>query len=371
MSDTFEVCSSSGNYTVAVGESLLSEVYSKWPDAIYVIDSKLVDCLPKHLDKRLIIDALEDNKSLERMPAYIAGMRSLGVNRGSHLIAVGGGIIQDIVTFIASIYMRGIKWTYLPTTVLAMVDSCIGGKSSINVGGYKNLVGNYYPPGTILVDLEFISTLDQEMIVGGLFEAAKICYARGPGHFENYLTKQPSRQITPKDLRPIANLALSTKKWFIEKDEFDQNERLLLNFGHTFGHALESATDFGVSHGIGVGVGMLCACSYVERYGALTDIGQANVGKLKNHILQMLDIGSQPVVSSPPTVDLDRVMQKFEFDKKHSDLAYRVVIPCDSGDLQLVSIARSEESRGRIKSSFARALGEINWPCPGASAASD
>lgn len=360
MSDTFEVRSSSGNYKVSVGH-LLKDVCAAWSDAIIVVDSKLVNHLPEEMKRRIVVDALEDNKSLEAAPDYIAAMRRLGANRGSHMVAIGGGIIQDVATFIASIYMRGIKWTYLPTTVLAMVDSCIGGKSSINVGGYKNLVGNYYPPDRIVIDLNFIVTLDTEMIVGGLFEAAKICYARSPARFEEYMAMQPSKFIAPEDLRPIVMLALDTKKWFIETDEFDQNERLLLNFGHTFGHALESATDFGVSHGIGVGVGMLCACCYSERFRSMSGDGQAHVRKLKSHVLQMLGIGTQPVISSPPKLDLDLVMQKFEFDKKHSDKSYRIVVPSEVGALELASFPRSDKIREMIRSSFKQAFEEIGW----------
>lgn len=137
MSDKYEIHSASGHYTIEVGENLIQKVSGLYPDAIYIIDSKLVDRLPGSLSRRIVIEAVEENKALEKSAGYIAELRKLNANRDTHLVSVGGGIIQDITTFIASIYMRGLPWTYLPTTVLSMADSCIGGKSSINVLGYK------------------------------------------------------------------------------------------------------------------------------------------------------------------------------------------------------------------------------------------
>ncbi len=159
----------------------------------------------------------------------------------------------------ASVYMRGLQWAYIPTTLLAMCDSCIGGKSSINVGPYKNLVGTFHPPAAIMIDPGLVSTLSLEQTVSGLVEACKICYCRGTAAFQEYLDLKPSPSMTEGQIEQAVLLSLSSKKWFIEIDEFDRAQRLLLNFGHTFGHAIEGASHFRISHGIAVGVGMLCA----------------------------------------------------------------------------------------------------------------
>jgi len=129
LSDIYEINSASGHYLIEVSENLVQKVVELYPDAVYIVDSKLVDRLPERVSKRVVIEAVEENKALERCANYVAEFRKLNASRDTHLVAVGGGIIQDITTFVASIYMRGLSWTYLPTTVLSMTDSCIGGKS--------------------------------------------------------------------------------------------------------------------------------------------------------------------------------------------------------------------------------------------------
>lgn len=358
MSDLYEIVSAAGNYKIEVGRDLIKKTVELYPEALYIIDQNLTDRIPASVSSALVIEATEDNKSLESMAQYVAKLRELGANRDTHLVAVGGGIIQDITTFAASIYMRGLSWTYLPTTVLSMVDSCIGGKSSINVLGYKNLVGNFYPPKDIFIDPDFITTLDREMIVGGLFEAAKICYAKSPEHFSKYLTLTQASEITPQRLQSVAGLALSTKKWFIEVDEFDQKERLLLNFGHTFGHAIEAATNFDVHHGVGVGVGMLIACEFAEAASMLSASGLDAASLLKDHVMTMLGGGE---LGAPDDVDLNKVLEKFDYDKKHRRDFYRVVVPVRLGELELISIPRDAASREAIKTAFERAFCALSW----------
>jgi 3-dehydroquinate synthase len=362
MSESYEIASSSGSYSVQLGRRLLESAIARYSDAIFVVDAALAERLPAHVKRVLTIEATEANKALEAAPRFVAELRRLEANRDTHLVVIGGGTIQDIATFLASIYMRGVSWTYLPTTVLSMADSCIGGKSSINVLGFKNLVGNFFPPRDIVIDLEFITTLDREMIVGGLFEAAKICYAHSAERFSGYLAAEPSGSVTPDQIEPIVSLALQTKKWFIETDEFDQKERLLLNFGHTFGHAIEAASNFSVSHGVAVGAGMLIACEFARQIIEMSEAGVETTGALCRHIREMLGQGADSAVAIPPALDLKVAMQKFEYDKKHKTENYRVVIPDCEGRLTLASVARDDATRGEIERAYHEALNSINWP---------
>jgi 3-dehydroquinate synthase len=362
MQESFEISASSGSYPVTVGTDLLPQLVVDNPNAIFVVDKILESRLPAGMTRRIVIEAVEANKSLEFAPHVIKELRKLGADRTSHLVAIGGGIIQDVTTFAASIFMRGVPWTYMPTTLLGMVDSCIGGKSSINAAGYKNLVGNFYPPGKVLVDVSFIATLDAEMIIGGLFEAAKICYASSYSGFLQYLAQEPSWPISKEQAQRVISHSLRTKKWFIEVDEFDQKERLLLNFGHTFGHAMEAGTDFGISHGIGVGLGMLVATEYAKRHASLTDSGLARAAHLASHVRTMLDAGEWRAQSKLPVVDLALVMEKFDHDKKHQPGSYRIIVPSGDGGLELISVPKSDKVRGDIVSAFERALAEIRWP---------
>ena len=361
MSDIYEIHSASGHYEIEVGENLIQKAVGLYSDAVYIVDSKLVDRLPYNVTKKVIIDAIEINKALEKSAYYIAELRKLNVNRDTHLVAVGGGIIQDITTFIASIYMRGLTWTYLPTTILSMADSCIGGKSSINVMGYKNLIGNFYPPQDIYIDLSFIKTLDDEMIVGGLFEAAKICYAKDVSVFNAYADLNPSPKASVEEMQAIIGLALDTKKWFIEIDEFDRRERLLLNFGHTFGHAIEASTNFNVHHGVGVGIGMVIAAEYARICGALDVKGETTVDRLISHIKEMLLRDNHSSLGAPKEINLSATLEKFEYDKKHNTHHYRMVVPQQSGALALISVTRNEAERLKIKAAYVAGFKALNW----------
>ena len=362
MQESFDIHSSTGSYHVVVGENLLAGVIADYPDAIFIVDAHLTEFLPKSISKLILIEAKESSKSLERMPEIILKMREAGANRASHMVAIGGGVIQDIATFTASIYMRGILWTYLPTTLLGMTDSCIGGKSSINTLGYKNIVGNFYPPKDVRIDMIFIKTLNTDQVVGGFYEAAKICYARGYENFLSYLAESPGYPISVGNAQRVIMLALKTKKWFIETDEFDQKERLLLNFGHTFGHAIEAGTDFGISHGLAVGVGMVVAVKYAKQTGLLSEQGAARTAHLIDHVKSIMGEGLVSVLAMPPSIDLSMVMEKFDNDKKHRTNAYRVVLPKADGGLELISVPRTDTVRNQIRVAYAAGLKDIAYP---------
>lgn len=361
MQESFEVSASGGSYQVVVGRDLLNQVIARHTDAIFLMDDFFESLLSIPTDRRILVNASESNKALECMAEIILKLRELGANRSTHMVAVGGGVIQDIATFSASIYMRGIQWTYMPTTLLSMADSCIGGKSSINVLGYKNLVGNFYPPNEVLVDVDFIATMDSENIVGGLFEAAKICYSRGYEDFKAYLSDGPDARASKDKVQSIINRALRTKKWFIETDEFDQKERLLLNFGHTFGHAIEASTNFGVSHGVAVGIGMIVAVEFAKKRGWLSETGLQRTDSLTSHILAMLTLDGSALVSKPPTIHLDLTLDKFNNDKKHLSHKYRMVCPRGDGELVLVSEEKNHEVQSEIAFAYESALNAIDW----------
>ncbi|MHB1700954.1 MAG: 3-dehydroquinate synthase [Acidobacteriaceae bacterium] len=360
MPNSFEVESSSGKYGVTVGTGLFQSAAWAHPDAIYLVDEFLAPSLGVAEDRLISLVATEQQKSLEYMPHTFERLRELGANRSTYLIAVGGGVIQDIATLVASLYMRGLPWSYLPTTLLGMVDSCIGGKSSINVAGYKNLIGNFYPPKDIFVDVEFSRTLSREQIVGGLMEAAKICYARGQGNFEAYLAESPSSSMNPQQVEAVALRTLSTKKWFIEIDEFDQKERLLLNFGHTFGHAIEAGTGFGVSHGVAVGIGMMVAVEVALSRSWLSPTGQRNALALVQHVKDMLGAIAGEI-QRPNSLDLDKVLEKFGSDKKHRSDRFRIVSPIADGGLELVPMDKDATSRRDILCAFRNAFAQIGW----------
>ncbi|GAA3762489.1 3-dehydroquinate synthase [Terriglobus aquaticus] len=303
---------------------------------------------PSEAAHPVFVEALETNKALEASPALIEQMRRGGANRSTELVAVGGGIIQDLSAFIASVYMRGLKWTYVPTTVLAMVDSCIGGKSSINVGPYKNLVGTFHPPERVLVDPEFVHTLPPDQRASGLIEAVKICFCHGEESFAKHMSFEPSVDMSTDALEGLILNSLRSKKWFIEIDEFDRKERLLLNFGHTFGHAMEGASHFAIAHGIGVGLGIQCAIAMQERAG-VDYSAVPSVTRLREHLRTMM-ASDATVRSVLPTLDLDDVLDRIGSDKKHGKDFYTFILIAPDGRVELARLPRTPETLERARS---------------------
>jgi 3-dehydroquinate synthase len=275
----------------------------------------------------------ENFKTLGQVESICEAMKSSAIRRTSKIAAIGGGIVQDLATLAASIYMRGVKWSYFPTTLTGMADSCLGGKSSINVGGIKNLVGNVFPPAAIFVDLSFAKTLSVEATISGLAEAVKICFARGPEAFENFLTNPTSRIADESGgLASLIELSLASKKWFIEKDEFDVAERQLLNFGHSFGHALETACNFRIQHGVGVAIGMMAALHHPA-----TALSQATAD-LEKYLVGLLAPLASQISNLPQEMDWGKFSLALASDKKNSATELCLILPGLGGSLEKIML---------------------------------
>lgn len=352
MSESFEIRSSQRDYRVRIGSDLLDGVLSGSTDVI-LCDAAIRNLWPQVDGPRtLCIPAEESEKNLETCAGVIAGMREAGANRQTRMVAVGGGVIQDVATFVASVYMRGIEWIYLPTTLLGMVDSCIGGKSSINVGQFKNIAGNFYPPREILVDTRFCRTLQTVQKAAGLCEAAKICFADRGAAFDDYLRlAQPPELFERAELLAgVISLSLRTKKRFVEEDEFDQGARLLLNFGHTFGHALEGATGFSISHGVAVGVGMIAALD-LSRQTGFTDGRAPRIAQLVQHIRALLR--PVPRLSAQLAgMSALEALRCFKADKKHRKDAYAAILVDRDGHLERRFLPINGDTESRILAAF-------------------
>lgn len=354
MPTSFDIAASTGRYPVDIAMGSLDALLARQDgDHVFVVDAFLRDRVVAAGNNPIVIAADEAAKSLDRMTDIIVALRDRGATRGTTLVAIGGGVVQDAAAFAASVYMRGLKWVYVPTTLLAMTDSCIGGKSSINVGLYKNLVGTIHPPQRVVVDPDLAGTLSAEQVAAGLCEAAKICLCRGTDYIDRYIALDPSVESSPADLEKIVELSLSGKKWFIEVDEFDRAERLILNFGHTFGHALEAASHFGVGHGIAVGLGMLAA---IHMAVALHPQAKTpEITAFRRHIGRLLTSvdGLDDVLA---TVDLDVLMKAFDSDKKHDRDYYAVILPNAEGQIERRLLPRTDETRRALQQAAATML---------------
>jgi 3-dehydroquinate synthase len=202
------------------------------------------------------IDATEEQKSYEGIIPIINHLIENGFRKNHRLFAIGGGITQDVTAFISSIMYRGVDWIFFPTTLLAQGDSCIGSKTSINFRKYKNQIGGFYPPNKIFIDLKFLDTLEFAHIQSGLGEMCHYFIVASEADFKRFKKDYPLALTDKKVLEGIIARSLEIKKSYIEIDEFDQKERQVFNYGHSFGHAIESLTNYRVPHGIAVSYGM-------------------------------------------------------------------------------------------------------------------
>lgn len=362
MSTCFEITSSTGRYSVSVRSGLFEDTLREYRSDVALADERFAQTLTSAGLRAICLPASESTKSLDEMPTVITALRRLGATRQTRLLAVGGGVIQDIVSFVASVYMRGLQWAYIPTTLLSMCDSCIGGKSSINVGPYKNLVGTFHPPAAIMIDPGLVSTLSLEQTVSGLVEACKICYCRGTAAFQEYLDLKPSPSMTVGQIEQAVLLSLSSKKWFIEIDEFDRAQRLLLNFGHTFGHAIEGASHFRISHGIAVGVGMLCAIRLGELMGKTyrqDSRGQVLAAHTRELLKQVPKLSEELI-----SLSIQDVLERFAADKKHGLDKYSIVVIAESGDVELAQVPRHADFIEMIETSIRNVVESLPQRAP-------
>jgi len=239
--------------------------------------------------------------------------------------------------------------------VLAMVDSCIGGKSSINVGPYKNLVGTFHPPQHIYIDPALAETLPRDQFASGLIEAAKICFCRGPESFATHLACGPSTSMSTAALEKLIVNSLLAKKHFIEVDEFDKKERLLLNFGHTFGHAIEGASHYGVPHGIAVGLGILCSLAF-QRDRGIDFSGISSVIELETHLDTM--IRTLPGLREQlQALNMTDILERFASDKKHTTNRYTLILISKTGEVVLEQIARTSDLESAIRDAVQTTIG--------------
>jgi 3-dehydroquinate synthase len=204
----------------------------------------------QNVENKMLFDAVEDNKNIESVLKLIDELYNLKFNKKNKLIVIGGGITQDVGGFAAAIYKRGTNWVFIPTTILSMTDSCIGSKVSINRGS-KNMLGMFIAPNEIYVSDYFLKSLSNDDIISGLGESLKLSLIGGKNAYKYFL-----EQYSKKKYINIIKLSSLIKKQLIEHDEFDENERKVLNYGHTIGHAIECTTNYFIPHGIAVLIGM-------------------------------------------------------------------------------------------------------------------
>ena len=259
--------------------------------------------------------------------ASVQGLAETAVRRAAKrncvVVSVGGGITQDVTGFLASTLYRGVRWVYAPTTLLAMADSCIGGKTSLNLGAHKNLLGTVYPPERVVVHTPFVATLAESDYASGMGEVVKLHLLGGERDVRRLRAALPALLRREHGaVTEVIRTSLGIKRDYIEDDEFDRGRRNLLNFGHCFGHALETVTGFAVPHGEAVVVGMLLADEVAVGRGLLAP--QAAAERREQLYL--------PVLRARPVLDAaarEAVVEAMSFDKKRTGEGLALVMVGD------------------------------------------
>jgi 3-dehydroquinate synthase len=216
-----------------------------------------------------VLAATEAEKTLQGVERALLALQAAGGNKNTTIVAVGGGITQDVATLAAHLWYRGVPYVYVPTTLLAMADSCIGAKCAVNLGAFKNQLGTFQSPQRVLVCERFIDTLADDDVRSGYGEIVKLAIVESAAAFAKLRADVTADGFRGPSLSSHVRSSLETKRRIIEIDEHERDLRRILNFGHTFGHALESVTHHAVPHGLAVVWGMDVANFIAWRRGLL------------------------------------------------------------------------------------------------------
>lgn len=264
---TLHLALENGGYDITVGHGLIESVgkYFNLNRKVFIVTDSGV---PEEYAKKVAacckesvivtVDEGEGSKSLKAFGELSQKMLDFGMTRTDCAVAVGGGVVGDLTGFVSASYMRGIDFYNFPTTVLSQVDSSIGGKTAINFGGIKNIIGAFHQPKAVVIDTDVLKTLPARQISNGLAEAVKMSLTSDKELFEFF----EKNEITEENIEEVIVRALKIKKAVVEEDERESGLRKILNFGHTFGHAVEAEEEMnGMYHGECVAIGMTVACS--------------------------------------------------------------------------------------------------------------
>jgi len=330
---TYKFSNSSVDYYLAGGISHLKEIVNK-DNSIIITDENVYNAHTKRFKNWncIVLKPGEEFKVQSTVDEVIDQLIEMEADRKTTLIGVGGGVITDITGYVASVYMRGISFGFIPTSLLAMVDASIGGKNGIDVGVYKNMVGIIRQPKFILHDMVFLNTLPQNEWENGFAEIIKHAAIKDAAMFKeletNSLKKYRGRQKSICELVQ-RNAIIKTK--VVQNDEFEKGERRLLNFGHTLGHALEN--QYELSHGQAISIGMTYASVISERIIGFKEAGRVAALLLKYDLPTFADFDKQ------------KVFEVLKMDKKRErkEMNYVIIEKIGKGVVKSIKLDELEQ----------------------------
>jgi 3-dehydroquinate synthase len=359
---TIQVKTASANYPVFIGRNLFAQIprkvgLHKSARRIFIVTSPEIWALwgktflaafPKtQQPTTLFLPPGERFKRLPQIERLASELAQAGADRSSLLIAFGGGIIGDLAGFLAAIYMRGIDYIQVPTTLLAQVDSSVGGKTGVNLASGKNLIGSFHHPRAVFADIDILQTLPDRELRAGLFESVKAGIIRDPALFR--FMEQNSKSILARDpaaLERVITASVRMKANVVTIDERESGLRMILNYGHTLGHAIEAATNFRtLLHGEAIAWGMLAALQIaLDR----KTVPPAQAQRIEQTILAY---GPLPPFRATPA----KLLAAAGRDKKNRAGTRRFILPKGIGNALVVEDVTGAELNAAIEWTFGHA----------------
>ncbi len=318
-------------YTITIGDGAWDQALAcaEMYDKVFLITDENVAGLygSQFPYPQYVMTPGEEGKTMETALAILDEMVRHSLTRNSLVLALGGGVVGDVAGFCGSVYMRGIDYVQIPTTLLAQVDSSIGGKTGVNTVYGKNLIGTFHQPQGVYIDPAVLNTLPKKEVVNGLGEVIKYGIIGDPDFFE-YLKNHLHEllELKPQVVFDVLCQCCSIKAQIVAEDEKDQGERKILNFGHTIGHALEAVTEYkGYTHGEAVLIGMLYEARLANALGLLPGYGYEEI----REVLETFDLNWS--IQHLPEEAIFHVMMQ---DKKNCDGQISFILPIQPGQVQ-------------------------------------
>lgn len=342
--ESLEINLGERSYSIYIGTGLFSRLEEFKPKAdryLLLTDENVDDyygeqvmaAIGKENCQKYVIESGERSKTMETVTGILSYMLDHQFTRKSVLIALGGGVVGDIAGFCASIYMRGIEWIQLPTTLLAQVDSSVGGKTGINMPQGKNVIGSFYQPQAVIIDIDVLKTLPKRELVSGIGEVIKygiICNY----DFFSYMNQNLCQLFTLEKnvLEKVIYDCCSMKAEVVAADERESGLRKILNFGHTFGHGLEAATNYEkYTHGEAVLIGMAVEAKMAWGRGWIDRSYYEEIKALIERTGVSLDFGN---------MDRALLLDKMMGDKKNQENRISFILPKGKGRVEEMLLQR-------------------------------
>lgn len=350
--ETFEVTSYRKKYQVQFSDDAFVDLQAELREGDWLFIDQNVkrifgDSLQPIIEQyeTVEIEPVETSKSFDGVRPLIQQLIENGFKKNNRLVAIGGGITQDVTAFISSILYRGIDWIFFPTNLLSQCDSCIGSKTSINFQEYKNQLGGFFPPAKIYIAPSFLETLDYSEICSGLGEMAHYFLVENEAAFARYEAGVDEALERGARLHTLITESLAIKKRMIEIDEFDEGPRNVFNYGHSFGHAIEGYTKYAIQHGIAVSYGMDIANAVSVHLGLLDQLSCDRISQTLRKVRAETKF---------PEIDIDTYLTYLKKDKKNTSAGIRVILSKGFGEMFLTQVEADEAFKAIIAKCFER-----------------